>query len=58
MSKEQKNLIENIRDIANPEITTIVEFEPNSTLMLGGVLVAVIVIAILVWALAKKYASP
>jgi hypothetical protein len=55
---EQRTILETIADVANPEITTIIEFEPNSVLTLGGVLLAVIVIAVIAWALARKMSNP
>ena len=50
----ENNLLDNIRDITNPTITTVVEFDSKSLLNLGAVLLAVIVIAILAWAIARK----
>lgn len=55
MANEQKRTIwETISDVANPRITTVIEFEPKSTMTLGGILLAVIVLAIIAWAVARK----
>ena len=47
-------IIDGVKDITNPEITTIIEFDTNSTFMLGGVLLLVLVLAIIAWAIARK----
>lgn len=58
----EKNTLETIADtiqaVTNPTITTIIEFDPNSTYMLGAVLLMVFVLAIIAWAIARKMSNP
>jgi hypothetical protein len=53
-----ENIIDGVRDITNPEITTVIEFDNKSTYMLGAVLLLVLVLAIIAWAVARKMSNP
>lgn len=54
MASVLENIVNDIKEISNPEITTVVEFDTKSTFMMGGVLLLVIVLAIIAWAIARK----
>lgn len=62
MAAETQNTIETIvggiKAITNPTITTVIEFDTNSSIMLGTVLLMVLVLAIIAWAIARKMTNP
>jgi hypothetical protein len=53
-----ETIVDGISAVTNPTITTIIEFDPNSTYMLGAVLLMVLVLAIIAWAIARKMSNP
>lgn len=57
MAGENKSILENVRDIVNPKITTVIEFDrPTTAYLAGGIAVAGVII-ILVWAIARKLSN-
>lgn len=57
MAEEKKNIIENVRDIMNPKITTVIEFDRPTTAYLAGGLAVAGVIIVLVWAIMRKMSN-
>lgn len=49
-----ENIVGGIQALTNPTITTVIEFDTPSTVMFGSVLMVVLIIAIIVWAIARK----
>ena len=47
-----------IENITNPEVTTIVEFDTESTIKTGAILLAVLVLVVIAWAIARKMSNP
>jgi len=58
MAGENKKLLENVRDIVNPKITTIVEFDRPTTAYLAGAIAIALVLVLIAWAILRKMTNP
>ena len=57
MAGENKSILENVRDIVNPKVTTVIEFDrPTTAYLAAGIAVAGVIIVI-VWAVARKISN-